>query len=565
VRGRYRDALRHRDLRLLVASFLVDQVGSWSYLVVISVYVFDRTHSTQWLAALGVCRWGPGLLLAAYGGVLADRYERVTVLVVSALASTALMTGMAVVVAVDAPVGLVLALTVLAAVALVPYQPAAGALTPEVVGEKDLAAANAMFSALENLVVVAGPAIGGLLLLTGRPVIGVVINAASFAAAAAIISRLRVRSRGGASAGDGGSWRQWVAGAKALGAQPVALALVLFAALDSAVYGASTVLYVPLSIRLGTGPNGYSYLLAGGALGGVLGAGLANRLSSGSRLAPVIMGSLCLQALPFLATVPVHSAALAGALQVASGVGMVVVDVLAITSLQRDVPGDVLSRVLGIFETLILAGILLASLATGILLAHAGVTVALIAVGVGVPVIGLTGLPTLLRADRRSAAAAGRLRPRVALLSELDLLAGADRTTLERLAAAAEEVIMPAGDVVIREGDEADALWILERGELSVYAEDDGTGPRELAPVTAPGYVGELGLLHGIPRTATVRTRRESTLLRIGGQDFLAALEASRPSPSLLAVAGARMARTAGRGPRPGPPAVPADHSSSGT
>ena len=48
VRGRYRDALRHRDLRLLIASFLVNQVGSWSHAVVISVYIFDRTHSTQW-------------------------------------------------------------------------------------------------------------------------------------------------------------------------------------------------------------------------------------------------------------------------------------------------------------------------------------------------------------------------------------------------------------------------------------------------------------------------------------------------------------------------------------
>ena len=147
---------------------------------------------------------------------------------------------------------------------------------------------------------------------------------------------------------------------------------------------------------------------------------------------------------------------------------MVIVDVLAITSLQRDLPGDVLSRVLGIFDTLILAGILLASLATGILLAHADVNVALIAVGVGIPAIGLVGLPTLLRADRTSAAAAERLRPRVELLSELDLLAGADRSTLERLAAAAEEVVMPAGTVIIREGDEADALWILARGELSV-------------------------------------------------------------------------------------------------
>ena len=76
VRSRYRDALHHRDLRLLIGTFLVDQVGSWSFVVVILVYIFDRTHSTQWLAAFAVCRWGPGLLLASYGGVIADRYRR---------------------------------------------------------------------------------------------------------------------------------------------------------------------------------------------------------------------------------------------------------------------------------------------------------------------------------------------------------------------------------------------------------------------------------------------------------------------------------------------------------
>jgi CRP-like cAMP-binding protein len=68
--------------------------------------------------------------------------------------------------------------------------------------------------------------------------------------------------------------------------------------------------------------------------------------------------------------------------------------------------------------------------------------------------------------------------------------------------------------------------------------------------VTAPGYVGELGLLHGIPRTASVRTLLPSTLLRIGGQDFLSALQVSQPSPALLSVAGTRMARTP-KGPRP--------------
>jgi MFS family permease len=550
ARGRYRDALRHRDLRLLMSAFGVDQIGSWSYLIVISVYVFDRTHSTQWLAILGVCRWGPSLLLASYGGVLADRYQRVTVMVVSALASAVLMAGMAAVVATAAPVGFVLAISALSSIAGAPYQPAAGALTPEVVGEKDLAAANSIFSALENLVVVVGPGIGGLLLLTGRPVISVVINAASYLIAAVVISRLKVRSRGGGEA-DGGTLQQLTAGLRALAARPVALAVILFCGLDSAVYGATTVLYVPLSIRLGTGPSGYSYLLAGAALGGLLGAGLANRLSSASRLAPVIMGSICLQALPFLAVIGLHVPWLAAVLQVISGIGMVIVDVLAITTLQRDLAGDLLGRVLGVFDTVILAGILLASLVTGILLAHASLDVTLVLIGVGIPVIGLAGLPALLRADRTSAAAAERLRPLVDLLSELDLLTGADRSTLERLAAAAEEVVMPAGTVLIREGDEADALWILTRGELSVSVAEGGSQPRELAPVTAPGYVGELGLLHGIPRTATVQTSQDSTLLRISGEDFLSALQTSRPSPSLLAVSGVRLARTPGRGPRP--------------
>jgi CRP-like cAMP-binding protein len=81
----------------------------------------------------------------------------------------------------------------------------------------------------------------------------------------------------------------------------------------------------------------------------------------------------------------------------------------------------------------------------------------------------------------------------------------------------------------------------------------DGPEPRELPPVTAPGYVGELGLLHGIPRTASVRTSRDSTLLRIAGPDFLSALQVSQPSPSLLSVAGTRMARTPATQLRTGP------------
>jgi MFS family permease len=126
-------------MRIQAGTYVFDQIGRWSYIVVILVYIFDRTHSTQWLAATGVCRWAPGLLIGSYGGVIADRYQRTTVMIVSALASAVIMTGMAIAVAAGAAVWIILALIVLISVAVLPYRPAAGALIPEIVGEKDLA------------------------------------------------------------------------------------------------------------------------------------------------------------------------------------------------------------------------------------------------------------------------------------------------------------------------------------------------------------------------------------------------------------------------------------------
>ena len=250
---------------------------------------------------------------------------------------------------------------------------------------------------------------------------------------------------------------------------------MLFCALDSAIYGAATVIYAPLSVHLGTGPNGYSYLLAGAALGGVIAAGLANRASASTRLAPIIVGSLCLEALPFLFTALVHAPAAAFVLQVASGVGMIIVDVLALTALQRDLPGAVLSRVLGVFDTLILSAIVIASFAASILYAASGndLDTVLIAIGVFFPVVALLGLPVLIRADRKVAGEIAALAPRVDLLARLDLFSGAPRPVLERLAAAAVEHELPARKLLIREGDAADALWILVDGALNVRIQGD--------------------------------------------------------------------------------------------
>src|SRR5665213_3814919 len=68
--GRYRDALRQRDFRLMVVAYIVDALGGWAYSVVLAVYVWDRTHSTQWLAAMASAGWLTSLLVGGYAGAL---------------------------------------------------------------------------------------------------------------------------------------------------------------------------------------------------------------------------------------------------------------------------------------------------------------------------------------------------------------------------------------------------------------------------------------------------------------------------------------------------------------
>jgi MFS family permease len=536
--GRFRDALKSRDLRRLLAAFMADGLGSWAYSTVLIVYVFERTDSTTWIAIVSASRWLPGLLLASYGGVLADRYERTRLLIVSALLSYFAMAAMALVIAVDGPLVLLLVLSAVSAAVASPYRPAAGALTPEIVPESDLAAANGLFSSLESLTIVLGPALGGLLLLAKEPAAAVQLNALSFLVAALFVFRLDVRSRGDAEQGES-VVTAFTNGLSALRAERVATVLVLFCALDSAVYGASTVLYVPISQQLGTGNDGYGYLLAGSALGGVIAAGLANRLSASSRLGPIILGGIVLQAAPFALTIWAHAPPVGFVLQVVAGVGMILVDVLAITALQRDMPRGVLGRVLSLLDVAVLGAILLSSFLFAFVFAALDLHKTLLVIGVGFPAAALLGIRPLLRADRQSADALRALAPRIALLQVLDLFSAAARPIIERLARSLEEVDLPENSIVLREGDPPDALWIIVGGEVEVTI--GGNFVRTMGPRS---YFGEIGLLRGIPRTATIRTVEPCVLWKLSGEEFLDALEMSTPSASLLDVSTRRLART---------------------
>ena len=278
ARSRYASALRHRDLRTLVLAFLVDGSATWSYNVVLIAYVFERTHSAGWVTALVTVRWVVGMLCGGYAGVIADRFDRRAVLLVSATVASAVTVAIAVVVALDAPLLLLIAVGGALTAVCSPIRPASGALVPEVVPESDLVMANAVFALLESVIVVVGPGIGGLLLLTGDPVYGVLINTASYVVSAGLYVTLRVRSRGSAEAG-GNAFTQWREGITTLGRHRTAFVLTVFLVLDSAAINAANVLMPALSRHLDGGSTGYSLLIASNALGGVVVAGLAHKLA----------------------------------------------------------------------------------------------------------------------------------------------------------------------------------------------------------------------------------------------------------------------------------------------
>ncbi len=160
-------ALRHRDFRYLIGAYSVAAIGGWAYNVGLAVWIYDETGSAAWVGAATVCRFVPALLFGPYGGVLADRSERVRLMVRLDVVAAVLMGLLVVVTALDFPVPLAILITAVASTVGTMYAPAAAALTPQLVGERDLGAANTLRNTIDNLCVIAGPAVGALLLLLG--------------------------------------------------------------------------------------------------------------------------------------------------------------------------------------------------------------------------------------------------------------------------------------------------------------------------------------------------------------------------------------------------------------
>ena len=540
-------SLRHRDFALVMAAFATSSTGSWAYSVALAVHLLDETGSPGWLAAATAARFVPALLFSAYGGVVADRFERVGLMRLLDIALCVTMLALAVEMAVGASPWLVIATVALASTAGTAYGPAVAALTPQLVPEHSLGSANALRNTVDNLCVIVGPALGALALLAGPPWVATTFNAATFAVSAVLLSRLTVRSSpvDVTAGGEAGPLQQALVGIRTITGDAATATLVAFCLVATFVFGTDTVLFVVLSEEvLGTGAEGYGYLLAGLGVGGVAAAALVTRLERLPRLGAVILLGMAGYTVPSLLFLVVDQPVVGFALQCVRGASTLVVDVLAITALQRAVPVERLARVFGAFDGLCFLAILLGSSLTPFALGWWGLDGALWATGLGVPVLCLLGLPWLRRMDEAAAGRRAASASKVALLSRCGLFADVREGVLEQLAGESAYLDVPDGQDVVREGEPADALYVVESGSFGAWQTDDDHAVRPLQEVSAAGVFGEIGLLAGVPRTATVTARTPGRLLRVDGPAFLAALTQNTPSAALLDGASVRLRRT---------------------
>jgi hypothetical protein len=203
------------------------------------------------------------------------------------------------------------------------------------------------------------------------------------------------------------------------------------------------------------------------------------------------------------------------------GVGSVFCQVNGVTLLQRSAENEVMGRVFAVFESMLLGGLAIGSIATPGLVSWLGLKTTLIAVAAFVPVLVLWLWPSLRRIDAEAVIAEEPLE----LLRRIEIFAQLPEPVLERLAAAATPISVAADGVVVSRGEVGNHFYAIAAGKAGVEL-DDGT-TRELGP---GDFFGEIALLRDVPRTATVRALEPLRLFALERDEFLTAVTGHAPT-----------------------------------
>lgn len=522
----YRRVLGNRALARLLFGEFVSSVGDWLYLVALLVVIYAENQDAFALGIVGAARVLPYVLLSVPAGIVADRFDRRLVLITTDVARGLIMVVIAAAVFLDAPVIVIVGLAILATCFSAFFSPAIGAYLPSLVrDESELGPANSAWASLDNLAFFIGPAFAAVLLGVGSLELAFVLNALTFGVVAIVLWRLPSRVRGpaedmerdGETIQEGGPAPSLSLRAALRPILRPLLGLGVMNVVGGFVFGGLGVMTVILAVDVfAAGEAGTGLLNSAVGVGGVVGALAAGALVLRRRLGPpLLVGALIIGAsLALLGYVDAFGLALV-AMAVAAA-GSLLVEIVSTTLFQRIVPDEVRGRTLGAMETVSVLAYSAGSFVLPVLAATSAGAVLLWS-GVGMAVAGFVTVLLLGRyAIQEPVVDALRAR-----LAHVPMFAGLPPARLETAMRAAVVVPMEAGQLIIRQGDEADRFYVIGEGTVEVTQTPAlGGEARVLRRLSEGEFFGEIGLLSGIPRTATVTAVTQGKLVALDRDAF---------------------------------------------
>jgi len=519
-RGSFRTVLADRNLRRVELAFLGFNMTEFATWIAILVYAFERGGAAE-MGAVSAILLVPSAVVAPLAAYAGDRFRRDRVLAVDYVVQGLALGATAATLYADAPAGLVYAAATVASISITFTRPAQNSLLPALTATPgDLTAANVVSGVVEGMGKMLGPIIAGILLGTSG-------SAAVFAAFAVVtligallVARLRVdvaavTPEARIDAAD--VFHETLRGFETLRRASEPRLVVLLLSAGVIVVGALDVLFVATAIDLlDIGAGGAGFLSAAFGAGAIVGAASTIMLVGRRRLTPSLAGGAVLFGAPIGLVAVAPSAVSAPVLFAAAGAGRSVGDVSGRTLLQRISPNDVLSRVFGVLEGLMMLALVVGSVGAAVLIEVSGVQTALVVVGAFLPIIILVSSGRLLSIDRSAEAPDAEI---LRLLRAIPFFAPLPAPSMERVMADVIARDAAAGDVLIREGDPGDLFYVIVEGTVEI------TRGGEHVSEQGPGaYVGEVALLRDVPRTASVIAKTPLRLLALEREPFLLAV-----------------------------------------
>jgi MFS family permease len=412
--------LQQRAFGLVWTAALVSQLGDWVLIAALPFYVFAATGSALASGATFLVGRLPTLLFGTVAGVFVDRWDRKRLIVCGELAQGAALL-LLLLVRSAGTLWLVYAVAFVEATIALFSGPAIGALLPRVVDGEQVARANSLLSAGENVARLVGSALAGLLMITLSLPGVILLDAATCFISGALLTGLAspppaphpaktMSGEGVRRDGRGaGIWSEWRTGLRIVTRERWVAALFLVPAISLLGDGMFTaVLAAFVAGVLGGSAVVFGWVLTARGLGGLTGGltlgAASRRLHSPFLISPCLMliGAV-LMAMALFPAIPLTLAAMT-----VGGITAVGVFVTISTLLQNGVPDQYRGRVLAAYSTCCALATISGNLVGGILGDVLGATPM---VGIGGALSVLAGLAALflLRGDAARRAKRGDL------------------------------------------------------------------------------------------------------------------------------------------------------------